>query len=67
MTLSASVEVMEARRHEMSERGQAALDLLTEVPPLPAVQELVQRLTEEVRHLVLDGFLVPQEPVPPAA
>lgn len=26
-----------------------------------------QRLTEEVRHLVLDGFLVPQEPVPPAA
>ncbi len=28
MTLSASVEVMEARRHEMPERAQAALDLL---------------------------------------
>jgi len=26
-----------------------------------------QRLTEEVRHLVLDGFLLPQEPVPPSA
>ena len=29
MTLSASVEVMEARRDEMPERAQAALDLLT--------------------------------------
>ena len=36
MTLSASVEVMEARRDEMPERAQAALDLLaSDVSPLP--------------------------------
>lgn len=44
MTLSASVEVMEARRHEMSERGQAALDLLT--GDVSRFQGLVEDLLE---------------------
>ncbi|MFV0309721.1 MAG: ATP-binding protein [Desertimonas sp.] len=44
MTLSASVEVMEARRHEMSERGQSALDLLT--GDVSRFQGLVEDLLE---------------------
>jgi len=44
MTLSASVEVMEARRHELSERGQAALDLLT--GDVSRFQGLVEDLLE---------------------
>ena len=44
MTLSASVEVMEARRDEMPERAQAALDLL--VSDVVRFQGLVEDLLE---------------------
>lgn len=44
MTLSASVEVMEARRHEMPERAQAALDLLAS--DVSRFQGLVEDLLE---------------------
>ena len=44
MTLSASVEVMEARRHEMPERAQAALDLLSS--DVSRFQGLVEDLLE---------------------
>ena len=44
MTLSASVEVMEARRHELPERAQAALDLLTS--DVSRFQGLVEDLLE---------------------
>ena len=44
MTLSASVEVMEARRHELPERSQAALDLLTS--DVSRFQGLVEDLLE---------------------
>ena len=44
MTLSASVEVMEARRDEMPERAQAALDLLTS--DVSRFQGLVEDLLE---------------------
>ncbi len=44
MTLSASVEVIEARRHEMPERAQAALDLLTS--DVSRFQGLVEDLLE---------------------
>ncbi len=44
MTLSASVEVMEARRHELPERAQAALDLLTS--DVTRFQGLVEDLLE---------------------
>ena len=44
MTLSASVEVMEARRHELPERAQSALDLLTS--DVSRFQGLVEDLLE---------------------
>lgn len=44
MTLSASVEVMDARRHELPERAQAALDLLTS--DVSRFQGLVEDLLE---------------------
>jgi signal transduction histidine kinase len=44
MTLSASVEVMEARRHELPERAKAALDLLTS--DVTRFQGLVEDLLE---------------------
>jgi signal transduction histidine kinase len=44
MTLSASVEVMEARRHELPERAQAALDLLAS--DVSRFQGLVEDLLE---------------------
>jgi signal transduction histidine kinase len=44
MTLSASVEVLEARRHELPERSQAALDLLTS--DVSRFQGLVEDLLE---------------------
>jgi len=44
MTLSASVEVMEARRHELPERAQSALDLLTS--DVARFQGLVEDLLE---------------------
>ena len=44
MTLSASVEVMEARRNELPERAQAALDLLTS--DVSRFQGLVEDLLE---------------------
>jgi two-component system sensor histidine kinase MtrB len=44
MTLSASVEVMEARRHELPERAQAALDLLAS--DVVRFQGLVEDLLE---------------------
>ena len=44
MTLSASVEVMEARRHELPERAQSALDLLTS--DVTRFQGLVEDLLE---------------------
>jgi signal transduction histidine kinase len=44
MTLSASVEVMQARRHEMPERAQAALDLLAS--DVSRFQGLVEDLLE---------------------
>jgi signal transduction histidine kinase len=44
MTLSASVEVMEARRHELPERAQAALDLLSS--DVSRFQGLVEDLLE---------------------
>jgi signal transduction histidine kinase len=44
MTLSASVEVMEARRHELPDRAQSALDLLTS--DVSRFQGLVEDLLE---------------------
>src|SRR5436189_6354145 len=47
MTLAASVEVLQARRDEMSERSQSALDLL--VADVTRFQNLVEDLLEMSR------------------
>lgn len=57
MTLRASIEVLESRRRELSERSQAALDLLSE--DVSRFQHLVEDLLEISRFdagAVQDGF-----------